>query len=230
MKRLLLMGAIVLLSGCAAPSQPETSMPPPPPPSPPQIVHRLVLAAPQGQGAVELRRESQRQGSAETVTYSASGAIVATDDVGQWRFAYTKTSLEGAAAGPTEWIVGLHAMTFRVTNTSGGDLDVDWETSLFVDPSGRAQRVIHRGVQLNQLTAPLVPATIAAGATLSDFIFPSGGIVYSSPSPGMATLWNAPALLERLRPGSGFSIVLSVKRKEITTARTFRFSAVAPPR
>jgi hypothetical protein len=228
MKRLLLMAAIVFSSGCAAPTQPETAMQPAPPPSPPQILHTLVLASPQGQGAVELRRESRRQDGA--VTYSASGAIVATDDVGQWQFAYTKTSLEGAAAGPTEWIVGLHAVAVRVTNTSGADLEVDWENSLFVDPSGRAQRVIHRSVQLNQLTAPLVPSTIAAGATLSEFIVPSGGIIFSSPSPGMATLWNAPPVLERLPPGSGFSIMLTVKSREITTPRTFRFSAGAPPR
>src|SRR5262245_34160432 len=111
MNRLLLACAIVVLSGCAV------SNPPPPPPvaepapsPPPRILHKLVLTSPQGQGALELTRESRRQDGAETVTDSASGAIVVTDDVGNWRFAYTKTSLEGPGLAPEEWLLGLHAL------------------------------------------------------------------------------------------------------------------------
>src|SRR2546429_7889286 len=42
-------------------------------PSPPRILHKLVLTSPQGQGALELKRESGRQDETETVTDSASG-------------------------------------------------------------------------------------------------------------------------------------------------------------
>ena len=139
MNRLLLACAIVVLSGCAVPT------PPPPPvaepaPSPPRILHKLVLTSPQGQGALELKRESGRQDGTETVTDSASGAIVVTDDVGSWRFAYTKTSLEGPGLAPAEWLIGLHALSVIVTNTSGRDLDIDWERCVFVDPAGRTHR------------------------------------------------------------------------------------------
>jgi hypothetical protein len=223
MKLLLLVGALALMFGCAAPTQPQTSTAPAPRPSPPRILHTLALASPPGQGALQLRREIRVQNGTEVVTYSAAGAIVATDDVGQWRFAYTKTSLEGAGLSPSEWIVGLHAISVLLTNTSPGALQVDWEQSAFVDPSGRAQRFIHRGVQLNQLTAPMPPSTIAAGGTLSDFIFPAGGISFSAP--GRASLWNSPAVFERLGPGSGFSIVLSVKSGRTAAPRTFQFSA-----
>ena len=225
MRRLMLVGATVLLSGCAAPTQPQTSMAPPPP-SPPQILHTLTLASPPGQGAVELTRESRVQDGAETVTYRARGTIVATDDLGQWRFAYTKTSLEGAATNPTEWIVGLHAISLVFISTSPGPLEVDWEQSVFVDPSGRSQRMIHRGIQLNQKAYPMAPSIVAAGATLNEFVFPSDGITFSAP--GRASLWNSPALLERLAPGSGFSIVLNIKSGGVTARRTFRFSAAAP--
>jgi hypothetical protein len=227
MNRLLLAGAIVLLAGCAAPTQPQTSTQPAPSLSPPRILHRLVLTSPQGRGALEIRRESRWQDGAETATYSASGAIVVTDDVGNWRFAYTKTSLEGVGLAPGEWINGLHALSVIVTNTSGGDVDIDWEQSAFVDPSGRTHRIIHRGVQMNQLTAPMLPSRIAAGATLNEFIFPAGGVSFSAPG-GRASLWNAPAVFERLVPGSGFSLVLVIKRRETTAPRTFTFSAVAP--
>src|SRR5712691_10967797 len=160
MNRLLLAGAIVLLSGCVAPTQPQTAVQPAPRLSPPRILHRLVLTSPQGQGVLELRREARWQDGMETMTDSASGAIVVTDDVGNWRFAYTKTSLEGVGLAPEEWLVGLHALSVILTNTSGGDVDIDWEDSVFVDPAGRRHRTIHRGVQLNQLTAPMLPTGV----------------------------------------------------------------------
>src|SRR5262249_57968077 len=96
MTRLVPPCAIVVLSGCAV----STPAPPPPvaepaPSPPPRILHKLVLTSPQGQGALELTRESRRQDGAEMVTDSASGAIVVADDVGNLRFAYYNTSLEG---------------------------------------------------------------------------------------------------------------------------------------
>jgi hypothetical protein len=226
MKRLLLLvGAIVVLSGCVAPSQPQTARQPSRP-SPPVVLYTLVLASPQGQGSIDLLGESPTQAYAESIVYTARGAIVVTDDVGQWRFAYTKTSLEGSAAAPAEWIVGLHAVSVIVTNTSPGPVEVDWEHSAFVDPTGRPQRVVHRGVQLNQKSAVMEPSVIAPGATLREFVFPGDRIVFSSP--GRASLWNSPAVLERLAPGLGFSIVLNVKKGETTAPRTFKFSTVSP--
>ena len=225
MKRLLLVGAIVVLAGCAAPSQPQTARQPSRP-RPPVLLHTLVLASPQGQGRIDLLGESPTQAYAESIVYTARGAIVVTDDVGQWRFAYTKTSLEGAAAAPAEWIVGLHAVSVVVSNTSPGPVEVDWEHSAFVDPTGRPQRVVHRGVQLNQRSAVMEPSAIAPGATLREFVFPGDRIVFSAP--GRASLWNAPAVLERLAPGLGFSIVLNVKKGDTTAPRTFKFAAVSP--
>lgn len=228
MNRLLLAGAIVLLSGCAAPAPPPASTQPAPSLSPPRILHRLVLTSPQGQGALELRRESRRQDGAETVTDSASGDIVVTDDVGNWRFAYTKTSLEGVGLAPGEWLLGLHALSVIITNTSGSDVDIDWEQSVFTDPAGRTHRTIHRGVQLNQLTDPMLPSRIAAGTTVNEFIFPAGGVRFNVPPGRPGSVWNSPAVFERLAPGSGFSIVLALKRGETPAPRTFTFSAIAP--
>jgi len=168
------------------------------------------------------------QDGTATVTDSASGEIVMTDDVGNWRFAYTKTSLEGVGLAPGEWLVGLHALSMIVTNTSGGDVDVDWEQSVFVDTAGRTHRTIHRGVQLNQLTAPMLSARIAAGTTVNEFIFPAGGVRFSAPPGRPGSVWNSPAVFERLAPGSGFSVTLALKRGETPAPRTFTFSAVAP--
>jgi hypothetical protein len=225
MKHLLLVGAIALLSACA-PTQPQAPPPPAARPSPPEPLYRLVLATPPGQGAIDFRRERRVQDGVATAVYAANGAITADDDVGQWRFAYTKTSLEGpAAALPAEWVAGIHAISLTVTNTSASAVEVDWERTTFVDAAGRSERVIHRGVQLNQKAAPMAPTVIAAGTSLKDFIFPGERIVFSAPG-GRASLWNAPAILERLAPGGGFSLVIGVKRGETSTLRTFRFTAI----
>ena len=228
MKRLLLAGALVVLAGCAASTQPEPAVQPARTPTPPRILHRLVLVSPEGQGVIELRRESQLQNGAETATYRAYGGIAMADDVAQWRFAYTTTSLEGAGPVPGEWIPKIHALSVIVTNTSRSDVQVDWEQSMFVDPSGQRHRMIHRGVQLNQLSAPLVPSVIAAGATVNEFVFPVGGVAFTAPL-GRPSIWTAPPVFERLAPGSAFSLVLALKAGETAAPRTFRFSVVAPP-
>jgi hypothetical protein len=229
MKRLLLVGAIVLLSGCAGPTklQPQTAAQPAPRPSLPRILHRVVLASPQGQGVIELRQESGVQNGVETPVYRAYGGILATDDVARWRFTYTKTSLEGPGPASGEWVNGLHAMSVILVNITRGDLELDWERSAFVDATGRSQRMIHRGVQLNQRTAQMLPSTIAVGATLNEFVFPGDGIGFNAP--GRASVWNSPAVLERLAPGAEFSIVLSIKSGQTVTPRTFKFSVVPPP-
>ena len=117
-------------------------------------------------------------------------------------------------------------MSVVLVNATRGDLEVDWEQSRFVDATGRSQRVIHRGVQLNQRTAQMLPSTVAVGATLNEFVFPGDGITFSAP--GRATVWNSPAVFERLVPGAEFSIVLSVKRGDVGEPRTFTFSVVPP--
>jgi hypothetical protein len=228
MKRLLLVGALVLLSGCvpSTRTQPATKAPAASRLNLPRIVHRVVLASPEGQGVIELRQESQMQGTVETGVYRAYGGILATDGIGRWRFTYIKTSLEGPGPARGEWVDGLHAMAVVLVNTTRGDLEVDWEQSRFVDASGRSQRVIHRGVQLNQRAAQMLPSTVASGATLNEFVFPGDGITFSAP--GRSSVWNSPAVLERLTPGAAFSIVLSVKRGDVATPHTFKFSVVPP--
>jgi hypothetical protein len=227
MTRLLLAVALAVLAGCAEPVQTTMQPAPTPPPAAPQILHRIVLTGPPGgQGALEIRRQLTDGG--EAAAYTASGAIVVADDVGNWRFAYTKTSLEGAGLVQGEWINGLHALSMVVTNTSQSDVEIDWEHSWFVDPTGRTHKIVHRGVQMNQLTAPMVPTRIAAGATLNEFIFPRGNVTFSAPG-GRASLWNAPAVFERLVPGSGFSLVLAITRGAAAAPRTFTFSAVGAP-
>jgi hypothetical protein len=226
MTRLLLVGAIVALTACTTPTQPQTAMEPARP-TPPRILHRVVLTAPPGaQGILELRREFPVQDGVETPIYKAYGGIVVTDTVAQWRFAYTKTSLEGPGPGQGEWVDGIHAMSVILINVTGADLEIEWDRSAFIDAAGRRQRMIHRGIQLNQKNAPMMAATLASGATLSEFVFPSDGITFSAP--GRSSVWNTPAVFERMAPGAEFSIVLNIKSGQTTVPHTFKFSVVPP--
>ena len=228
MKRLVLVSVLALLSGCMPPTRPQTATKAAPAlrPDLPRIVYRVVLTSPQGLGTIELRQESQVQGTVETPVYRAYGGILVSDNVAHWRFTYIKTSLEGPGAAPGEWVDGLHAISVILANVTRGDLEIDWERSTFVDAAGRSQRMIHRGVQLNQRSAQMLPSTVAVGGTLNEFVFPGDGITFSAP--GRASVWNTPAVLERLRPGAAFSIVLSVKSGETAAPRTFKFSVVPP--
>ena len=234
MKRVVLVTALLLLSGCAWPQWWQAAKSPPPPaPTPvsrlnlPRIVYRVVLASPAGTGTIELRQESEMQGRVETAVYRAYGGILVSDELAHWRFTYIKTSLEGPGPAAGEWVDGIHALSVIMVNLTRGDLEVDWERSTFVDASGRSQRMIHRGVQLNQRTAQMLPSTVAARGTLNEFVFPGDGITFSAP--GRASVWNSPAVLERLAPGAEFSLVLSVKSGPTSIMRTFKFSVVPPP-
>jgi len=230
MRRLFIAGALALLAGCATPAPPAPATPPARAPRAatlPRIVYRVLLASPPGAGVIELRQESDVQGGVETAPYRAYGGILVTDDLASWRFTYTKTSLEGPGPGPAGWVDGLHAISVVLVNVTRGDLELDWERSTFIDASGRSQRMIHRGIQLNQRSNQMLPSAIAAGATLNEFVFPGDGITFSAP--GRASVWNSPAVLERLTPGAEFSIVLNLRSGGTAAPRTFRFSVVPPP-
>ena len=123
MKGLLLLGMLVLLSGCMPPTrtQSATKAAPALRPDLPRILYRVVLISPPGLGTIELRQESQVQGTVETPVYRAYGGILASDDVAHWRFTYIKTSLEGPGA-PGEWVDGLHAISVPVRNGAGSVL------------------------------------------------------------------------------------------------------------
>jgi len=229
MNRLVFAAAIALLTACATPTQPPAPAKAAAAPRAalPRIVHRVVLASPPGQGVIELRQESEVQAGAETAPYRAYGGIIASDDVARWRFTYTKTSLEGPGPGPGGWVDGLQALAVVLVNATSGDLDVDWERSTFVDAAGRSQRMIHRGIQLNQRSAQMLPSTVAPGATLNEFVFPGDGITFNAP--GRASVWNSPAVFERMTPGAEFSLVLQIKRGATASPHTFKFSVVPPP-
>src|SRR5712692_282509 len=139
--------SIVVPSPVSEPSSPPAA------PSP-AIVQMLTLAAPEGaRGRLTLTktisfiREAQgdpknpaKPGAAyATVTaYSGSGNISVSDDLGQWTFSYAPIALHDPAPK-------IQALGIRFQSASADTLEIDWQESALVDPSGNRHRVIHRG-------------------------------------------------------------------------------------
>jgi len=191
---------------------------PPATPLPSETVHTLILALPEGRGAIELTKSMQDGRS----SYRSRGVITATDALGEWQFAYTATSLNDTLANSDRWIFGIQGLAIALKNTTADVIEVDWTRSAFVDATGRASPVIHRGVRLNDRSGLVAPSIIPAGATLDNFVFPADGISFDSA--GRASSWVAPAVIERLTPGASISVTFNVKTADKVVSRTFKFS------
>lgn len=205
----------------ARPSRASTSTTTQAPPT--EIVHTLTLVSPPGNGSITLTRSfTPSVVGGWTARYAADGAISVTDAIGEWRFAYTKTSLDDTPSGRSaDWIFGVHGVSIALRNTSSGTLEIDWTRSVLVDGSGHARPVLHRGVRFNDRAGTMAPSIIPAGATLDDFVFPSDQITFQSL--GRSSSWIAPAVFERLVPGAEMSLTFSVKASADSVSKTFKF-------
>ena len=216
MKRLLIIGWVVLLAGCAA------TRPLPAPQS--VLLHTLDLVDPDGEGSIELFKETTfLSRTATTIAYTSRGSATVSDDLGQWRFTYAKTSLNGTLGAQDPKVVGVHGLGVALKSTTAGTIEVDWTRTTLIDGSRRAHPVIHRSVNLYDPSVTMAPSIIPPGAVLEDFVFPSDGI--TPDITGRADTWAAPAVFERLTPGMNVSVRLSMKSGGQVFSRTFTFAA-----
>ncbi len=134
-----------------APASAPSAVPVAPPPT---IVQILTLAAPEGaRGRLTLTKTTSfvreapgdpkntaRSGVAyATVTaYSGTGNIRVSDDLGQWTFSYVPVALHDAT-------LKIQALGIRLQSAVGDMLEIDWDESALVDPTGNRHRVVHRG-------------------------------------------------------------------------------------
>lgn len=210
--------AVLMLSGCAAPV-----VSPPPVAPPPMTVHVLRLREPMGAGTVTLTKTVSYQHLYPTAryearsTYYAAGAVKTTDDLGEWEFGYTKLNLNTLGLE----IFGLHALQLTFKNMSAGTVEIEWSRTVLVDRNGRTHAVIHKGVKLSDRSGALPPSVIPPGAILEDFVFPSDNITFRPL--GRSSYWAAPPFLEEIPPGSDLVLVLGVRGTGGQETKTFRF-------
>ncbi len=215
MNRLLLISlGMLALSGCAS-RTPQSYTPQ----VEAEAVHTLTLLSPQGAGSIRLVRISMRTGAVVTNRYKIDGAITTTDRLGEWKFGYTQLTLNDTIGVASDlWIFGIQGLGFSLKNTSPAMLELDWTRSVFVDASGRARPVIHKGVRFNDRAAATAPSLIPPNSTLDDFVFPSDGIT-------LDRTWVSPAVFERMEPGTNMSVTLNIKAGDKVVLQTFRFVA-----
>jgi hypothetical protein len=227
MKLAALLLSLLWLTGCAArspeaPARAFLTLSHLPPKT--EGAHSLVLVSPVGTGQITLTRTTTWATGSASTRYSSDGAISITDEAGQWRFSYKPTSLNGTYP----LILGLHGIGIAFKNTSPYFVEFDWTRSVFVDPSGRASRVIHSGVRFNERSNVTAPSIIPPGAILEDFVFPSDGITMVGGSVSTSPYWAAPPMVEDLRAGMEISVVLAVKVGDRQSPKTFRLAVNAP--
>ncbi|HEV8676021.1 MAG TPA: hypothetical protein VGX21_18450 [Methylomirabilota bacterium] len=162
---------------------------------------------------VRLRTQRGEPAYTRTEEHVAAGTITLTDDLGRWAFRYTRLDLSGAPTG----------INVVFLNQSPGSVHVDWNRTVFVDPTRRSRRLIHRGVKLTDREAATPASVVPAGAGLDDFVFPTDAIFFVS---GRYGGWSASPVFERLRPGDSFTLVVGLQAGGQATERNFRFRVV----
>lgn len=235
---------ILTLGACATPppAPPSTSSVAIPPSPPPEPLNALVMESEAARGRLTLvrntryvpeplsgnpaidalyARERARQGRPPYYTVRevvSAGTVHQPDDLGDWSFSYTKVDLRSLEGN-------VHGLSIRFANKSADTVEIDWNRTVILDPSGRTHPVIHRGVRLADRGGSVPPSVVPAGAVLDDFVFP-GDLIFLTR--GQYGGWSATEFFETLRPGASISLSVGLRTGKGVTDRSFRFRIVQP--
>lgn len=78
------------------------------------------------------------------------------------------------------FLPGESEINFELTNKTDNPIKIDWGSVSYVDPAGKAHRVIHTGVKLADRDAASPPTIIPPTARIEDLIVPTDNIYYTS--------------------------------------------------
>ncbi len=78
------------------------------------------------------------------------------------------------------WSGPGHELAFELVNRSDSPIKILWDEAAFVDISGHSLRVIHNGVKLAERNSAQPPSIVAGKGKLSDMVFPSENVTYST--------------------------------------------------
>lgn len=232
-----LASSAIQVSGCMPPAQrfpavyaqPEPQKISIPESPPPKQLHVLRLKKPTGDGLLIMSQHikysprplSNRDYNTEYI-FIGSGAISMTDEVGGWAFSYARLEMKPTSGEKGEWREGLHGLGIQLTNKSSVPLEIDWNRTTLVDPSGRALQIVHGGVKMVDAGKPMGPSIVPVGARLDDFIFPHAFIVGFIPA-SYASWWAARPFFENLAPGEQVTATVALKAGDQPITKTFVF-------
>jgi len=210
----------------------------PPPPQTAQTVHLFRLEKPGGSsGQLKLIKKTEykpntfRSGTDKRdyyaiVSYTAEGVIRAEDDAIEWIFTYSPLGIQRARSPRTSDLeIGVLSLGLQARNKTQDVIEIDWNRTVLVDPSGRTERVIHKGVKIADRGSSAPPSIVPPGATLEDSIYPSEGIRFES---GQYGGWRAPGYFDQLRVGSRIGLTIATKQGDKTITKSFTFLVQDP--
>lgn len=114
---------------------------------------------------------------------------------------------------------------FDLKNKTEGPIKIDWNQVSYVDVLGNSHRVMHKGVKFNDRENPQPPSTIPPTANISDIVYPTDYVSYSS---GKYGGWSGQDLFPdapkaKLYKGKNFSVFMPLEIKGKTKNYFFGF-------
>lgn len=78
------------------------------------------------------------------------------------------------------FVLGMKEIGFELANKTDGPIRIDWNSLSYIDPSGKAHGLIHKGVKFANKEQPQAPATVPPTAAISDTVAPVDNVYSSS--------------------------------------------------
>jgi hypothetical protein len=76
------------------------------------------------------------------------------------------------------FLLDRERLAFSLRNKSEQPIQIDWNSASYVDPAGRAHKVMHEGVKYVDRNSPQPPTVVPPGATIDDRVVPSDHVEY----------------------------------------------------
>lgn len=127
------------------------------------------------------------------------------------------------------WGQGLRQFDFELHNKTEGTIRINWEKSTYVDITGEAKRVIHKGVKFVDMNKAVPSSNIAPRTKLTDIVLPTDYVVYSYGWSQKNILSynfaNTKVAMEQwcLVKGKKIQIILAIEDKQTTHEYAFTF-------
>jgi tetratricopeptide (TPR) repeat protein len=97
--------------------------------------------------------------------------------------------------GNPENLRNLKQIPITLENKTTAPVKIDWDSSVFIDPAGKSNRVIHAGVKLTDRNSEQKPSVVASRSKFEDLMIPSDNIYWQEGTEKTAGGWRYRTLL-----------------------------------